>query len=107
MSETMIKRRGERVKISGEMTIYHSAQLKNELNNHFVRCNKLDLDLSEVSEFDSAGFQVLALFYREAMAQGKNFQLAKCSQPVRAALKVFQVDWLDDHTGAGVAATMK
>jgi len=107
MSEVTIKRRGERVKISGEMTIYHSAQLKAELANHFARCNKLELDLSEISEFDSAGFQVLALFHREAIAQKKQFTLAKCSAPVRAALSAFQVDWLDDNAGAVLSVTMK
>ena len=107
MSEVTIKRRGERVKISGEMTIYHSAQLKAELANHFARCNKLELDLCDVSEFDTAGFQVLALFRREAVAQGKQFTVTKCSEPVSATLKAFQVDWLGNNTGSGATAPMK
>lgn len=100
MSEMTIKRRGDRLKVSGELTIYHSAQLKDELATQFARGGKLELDLSEVSEFDSAGFQVLALFHREAIAQGKTFRLTKCSAPVSAALKAFQVDWLGDNTSS-------
>lgn len=93
MSDISVKRRGERVKISGEMTIYHSAQLKTELGAILVRNGNMELDLSDVSELDSAGFQVLALFRRETIEQGKQFRLMKCSAPVSAVLKMFQVDW--------------
>lgn len=104
MSEISVKRRGDRVKITGEMTIYHSAQLKTELGAIFLRNANMDLDLSDVSELDSAGFQVLALFRRDAIAQGKLFRLTKCSPPVSAVLKMFQVDW-SGHNTDSVAAT--
>lgn len=95
MSGLQLKRRGERVKISGELTIYHATELKNELRDLIDRGNGLLLDLSEVSEFDTAGFQVLAWARREAERRGLALRIEKPSASVQQLFAAYRIDWLD------------
>jgi anti-sigma B factor antagonist len=57
-----------RLRIAGEMTIYTAADLKAELMTHLAQPGELEIDLSEVSELDSAGLQLLILAKREGRA---------------------------------------
>lgn len=45
--------------IDGELTIYVTNEFKQSLLPGIESCNKLDVDLSKVSEIDSAGLQLL------------------------------------------------
>jgi anti-anti-sigma factor len=64
-----------RTRVAGEMTIYHSAQMKGELLHSLDRCAEMEIDLSGVSEIDIAGFQLLLLAKREAAIAGKALRL--------------------------------
>lgn len=57
-----------RLRIAGDMTIYTAADLKAELMPHLAQPGELEIDLSEVSELDSAGLQLLILAKRENRA---------------------------------------
>ena len=57
-----------RLRIAGDMTIYTAADLKAELMTHLAQPGELEIDLSEVSEVDSAGLQLLILAKRENRA---------------------------------------
>jgi len=59
-----------RVCIEGEFTIYRAAELKAELLDALQRAVAIELDLTNVSELDSAGVQLLLLLKRQATAQG-------------------------------------
>lgn len=64
------KKRGmSLLRISGDMTIYTAAQLKNELMSHMAHPCEHEIDLADVSEMDSAGLQLLILAKREAARQ--------------------------------------
>ncbi|MFZ1767405.1 MAG: STAS domain-containing protein, partial [Candidatus Nitrotoga sp.] len=52
--------------IDGDMTIYTAAEIKDELMAHMAQPCEREIDLSEVSEMDSAGLQILILAKREA-----------------------------------------
>ena len=52
--------------IEGDMTIYTAAELKAELMPHLTQPQEREIDLSAVSEIDSAGLQLLMLAKREA-----------------------------------------
>ncbi len=73
--------------VSGEMTIYTAAELKAELLPWLDK-PQLEMDLSEVSEMDSAGLQLLILAKREAQQAGHSLQLSGHS---RAVLEVFDL----------------
>jgi len=95
MSEVQYNRKGSRLSIAGELTIYQSADFKAAVLDLLNACDTPQLDLAQVSEFDSAGFQILALVRREAAAQGKFLTLRGCSEPVRKVLDTYRVsDWI-------------
>jgi anti-sigma B factor antagonist len=70
------------LRIDGEMTIYTAADLKNRIVAALGAASTLEIDLSEVSEIDSAGLQLLMLAKREAAAQGKQVALVGHSHAV-------------------------
>ncbi len=74
--------------IEGEMSIYTAAELKAQLLPHLALAAELEIDLSEVSEMDSAGLQLLILAKREATRVGTTLRLAGHS---RAVLEVFDL----------------
>ena len=65
----------KQVSIEGEMTIYTAAGLKSVLLDPLADCDELEINLSRVSEMDTAGFQLLLLAKREALQAGKALRL--------------------------------
>ena len=81
-------RRGQhRVVLEENMTIYMAAAQKVMLLEALVNCQELDLDLSQVSEMDTAGFQLLALAKRESQKTGHALRIVGHSLAVREVLE--------------------
>ena len=72
----------------GEMTIYHAAELKPVLLGALDQSDEIEIDLSGVSEIDTAGVQLLMLMKREAVATDKKLTLSGHSP---AVLDVFEL----------------
>jgi len=68
--------------ISEDMTIYNAAAQRQMLFEALANCQELDLDLSQVSQMDTAGFQLLMLTKREAIKANKIFRLTAHSKAV-------------------------
>lgn len=68
--------------IEGEMTIYTAEELKAGLIGMLKECNELELDLSRVTELDSAGQQLLVLAKLESMIESKTLRLVRHSPAV-------------------------
>ena len=70
--------------ISGEFTIFTAADLKPRLLHAVIDAGSedVDIDLSEVTEIDSAGLQLMVMTKREALARGKNVRFVRHSDPV-------------------------
>lgn len=77
------------VVLCGELTIYAAAELKRELIGALGRCDEMQIDLSGVSDIDTAGLQVFMLAKREALAAGKTLRLSGHSRPVRELLELY------------------
>jgi anti-anti-sigma factor len=56
------------LRLDGELTIYRAAELKPLILESLHKAAELEIDLSGVSEIDSAGVQLLMLAKREAQA---------------------------------------
>ncbi|HLA29420.1 MAG TPA: STAS domain-containing protein [Pseudomonas sp.] len=76
------------LRIEGEMSIYTAAELKSQLLPHLGLSGELEIDLSQVSELDGAGLQLLLLAKREAARAGATLHLSWHS---RAVLEVFDL----------------
>jgi len=74
--------------IEGEMTIYTAAQLYAELTPFLTLGSPLQIDLSQVTEIDGAGLQLLMLAKRETLRTGAALQLSGHSP---AVLEVFEL----------------
>lgn len=82
---------GPAVRIEGELSIYRAAELKPMLLEALAALAPgaaLLLDLSEVSELDSAGVQLLMLLKRTAQQRGQELRLSGHSP---AVLEVFEL----------------
>ena len=78
-------------RVTGEMTIYHAAEMKGELLPCIDRGTEVEIDLSEVSEMDTAGFQLLLLIKREAAHAGKLLRLVAHSPATLEVLDLFNM----------------
>jgi anti-sigma B factor antagonist len=69
--------------VEGEMTIYRAAELKPVLLEAVHAHDAPALDLSAVTEFDSAGLQLLLAARQEAARLGKHLTVSAASPAVR------------------------
>lgn len=76
------------LRLSGELTIYHAAEIKPQLVALIGRADTPDLDLSEVTELDTAGLQLLLFARREANAAGKPL---RCLSPSPVVIDVLSL----------------
>lgn len=79
------------LKIADEMTIYTAAQYKDELLSYFPDCQEIEIDLSEVTEMDSAGLQILLLLEAEAGKVKKELHFTNHSQPVTDVIELLDL----------------
>ncbi|NQY26114.1 MAG: STAS domain-containing protein [Piscirickettsiaceae bacterium] len=68
--------------IQDEMTIYNVLEQKHILLPYLEANKELQLDLSEVTEIDSAGMQLLIMLKQQALKINNQFSLVHHSQAV-------------------------
>lgn len=93
-----------RLKPEGEMTVYNAASMKTSLMQALHNCKEMEIDLAEVSEMDSAGFQLLLLAKREAGNLNKPLRLMNHSE---AALEVINLYHMAGHFGDPIVLKRK
>lgn len=91
-----------RLAIDGEMTIYRAAELKPVVLAALKDHGTLELDLSGVTEIDTAGVQILVLAKQAAQAAGSVLRLAAHSP---AVLEVFELLDMGAYFGDAVLVT--
>lgn len=74
------------LRVDGEMTIYTAADTKARLMPLLAQCPELQIDLSQVSEMDSAGLQLLILAKRECAQRNGTLRLVGHSPAVLEVL---------------------
>ncbi|HNU92299.1 MAG TPA: STAS domain-containing protein [Spirochaetota bacterium] len=77
------------VSIQGEAGIYTVKRLHGELSKHLKAVQSMEIDLSGVSEMDTAGFQLLVALKREAAGNGKSLSLVGHSAAVLRVLDLY------------------
>ena len=71
-----------RVRLGGEVTIYQAAEVRQAISALLPAHDELEIDLSGVTELDSAGVQVLLVAKRDAAANGGACRLVQHSPAV-------------------------
>jgi anti-anti-sigma factor len=77
-----------RLAIEGEMTIYRAADLKLLLLETLRKHQVLEVDLSGITELDTAGLQVLMLAKQTALADKRELRLLQHSP---AVVEIFEM----------------
>jgi anti-anti-sigma factor len=77
--------------IKEDMTIYNAGKQKTMLLKALEGCQELDIDLSQVGEMDSAGFQLLLLAKREAIKADKSLRLSGHSKAVTELIDLYNM----------------
>ncbi len=80
-----------RALVTVEMTIYYAAQLKEDLLPCLELATTLELDLSQVRDMDTAGFQLLLLAKREAERAEKKLHLVAHSPATQEVLNLYNM----------------
>jgi len=76
------------LRIDGDMTIYRAHELMQQLLEAFGRSANVEIDLSGVTELDTAGLQLLMLAKKVAQANSTELHLTRHSP---AVLDVFEL----------------
>jgi len=79
------------IAIEEDMTIYTASAQKFLLLEAISNCQELDLDLSQVGDIDTAGFQLLLLTKREALKADKVVRITAHSKAVRELLDLYSM----------------
>lgn len=88
---------GQVFEIVGELTIHTAAERKAALTALLESGARLDIVLSQVTELDTAGLQLLLLAKREAAQLGKTLRFGAPSQAVTDVLAIARLSGeLDD-----------
>ncbi len=88
--------------IEGELTVFTAHEIKTRVLAAMPQEGALALDLSEVSEFDGAGLQLLIAARHEASQRGAGLHLVSPSSQVTAVL---QLAGLSHHFDASQSDT--
>lgn len=79
------------LRVVDEMTIYTAAEQKARLLEHLPDCPELELDLSGVTEIDSAGLQLLLVMKNESERLGHELRIVNHSRPVIDAIELLKL----------------
>ena len=78
-----------RLQLEGEMTIFHAQELKDGLLESLENSAGLEVDLSRVSEIDTAGFQLLLMLRNESIRLHTSLHVAAYSPAVLSLLELY------------------
>lgn len=87
----------EAITLGSELTIVHAAQIRDTLLTHLSAGNaELTLDLSEATEVDSSGIQILLATQHSLNAQGRSLRIIGMSKNLREVLTLYALQPLLD-----------
>ena len=92
------------MRIKGEMTVYTAGALYTQVSAGLERPTVKLIDLSEVTEFDTAGLQILLVARRRAQAAGRELQISAASPAVADVLDLLRVTHSLESVAIAVSA---
>lgn len=77
--------------VTGELTIYTALECRDLFKQCLQSCDAAEINLSGVTEIDSAGLQLLIQMKREGARQGKPVRLVSHSPAVLEIIDLFRL----------------
>jgi anti-sigma B factor antagonist len=87
-----VQSKGASLSVLGEMTIYHAAQLHEQLCAGLKKKRIRKIDLSQVTELDTAGVQLLLGTQQWALQNGRELTFNQPSTVVCEVLELLQIE---------------
>ncbi len=78
--------------LDGDLTIYEADELKNEFDKYIDKCKAMTVNLSAVSELDTACFQVLMMVKTQCQNNEKEFTMNSHSPAVFEVLELMNME---------------
>ena len=91
MSDKFPDAQAGRLTIDTDLTVYNAIDAKRKLLDAVHGTQKLELDLSQVGEMDTAGFQLLVLAKREAQKLERSLSIVAHSPAVREVIEFYNM----------------
>lgn len=79
------------IAFAGDLTIYQAAEYRQQLVENPSRAKRYQLDLSEVTEIDGAGVQLLLSLDKSIRSAGASLSLGGASDSAESALALFNL----------------
>ena len=79
------------IRVNGEMTMYTVIEARGLLQETLLLCKEIEIDLSEVTEIDSAGLQLLIQAKREGARTGMPVRLVCHSPAVQEMIDLYRL----------------
>lgn len=80
-----------RLQVEGDINIYSASEFKRQLMDQLGAAPAIEINLSQVGEMDTAGFQVLYLAKRDAAKNGKVLHLVSHSAAVLEVMDLYNM----------------
>ncbi len=94
------------LKLEGDMTIYNAAAFGECLIEFVEGYKEYEVDLSAVSEIDTAGIQLLLQLKKKAEEQQRTIQLLGCNEEICDLFDLYQLqDWLAPTASTNATVT--
>ncbi|HEX8962561.1 MAG TPA: STAS domain-containing protein [Rhodocyclaceae bacterium] len=91
--------------LAGEVTVFNAGTIRSQLLAALDGTDDVDVDLSQVTEIDSAGVQLIVAAKREAESRNKALHFTGCSGPVLDVIGLLGLSaYLTDAIAAGQQA---
>ena len=74
------------IEIEASLTIFNVAELQNQILKILKNSNKIEVDLKDITECDTAGIQLLYSLKKSCLSEGKDFSLLNPSDDFNEAL---------------------
>jgi len=80
------------LRVEDDLTILNAVALREQFKSALSEDGPLLLDLSNVGEMDTAGFQLLAALRNGASSKGRTFRIIAHSQATHSVLKLYNTE---------------
>ena len=80
---------GLHLNLAGEITVYSVVKLKDVMLRELASCSGMTLNLEELHDADTSGFQLLVFLRDEARRLGKKFQITGLSSRLESIFTLY------------------
>ena len=84
--------------LEGELTIYVAENFNKEMNQYLEKYQRIDVDLSNVSELDSSCYQVLLRARLLSLKNNKEFHIGSLSDSAQQVFDLYNLNDVFNHT---------